>query len=238
MFQQKRAYSKLIASLLLSLGFISINIGCSTQQAQTPGSTSTPTAKSAAPIESPKGPGAANLTATAQATGQPAACPTFRRGTPAITSGWQVYKDARFSFQFSFPPAWRAGVTTNTSADGSSSSYIVLVFPPTSHAPFDWHSSLFDAEHFEVTVFLTGSVTSLANDHSYIPESTDVVLGNTKSTLYDRTSSDCQEVERLVQSAYNHSQYQFRMKSLPEKAQQDITLFLGMLQSFKNSSTA
>jgi hypothetical protein len=228
MFQQKREYFKSIGILLLSCIFIGMNIGCSTQ-AQTANST----VKSPAPIESPKGPGAVNLTATAQATVLPVGCSAVRRGVPAPTDGWQIYKDARFSFQFAFPPGWRAGATTSTSADGSGSSYIVQVFPPTSKAPFDWHSSLFDAEHFEVTVFLTGSVDSLADDHSYIPESADAALGNTKTTLYDRTSSDCQEVERFVQAEYNHSYYQFRMKSLPEKAQQDITLFLGMLQSWK-----
>lgn len=224
----KRKYlSPLLSLLVFFLSLMLVNIGCSPDVPNTSKSTNFPT-----PIESPKGPGAANLTATARSTPIPTVCPSIGAALSTSTTGWKIYKDSRFPFQFAFPPNWRAGSTISTSIEGTNSTYLVQVFPPTSTARFDPQSSVFDVEHFEMSITLTGPVVRLSDDHSYIPEKTPTLLGTTKTILYDRASEACEEIERFAGGDFGQHYYEFRMKSIPEKAGKDLALFLSLLQSF------
>src|SRR2546421_10049814 len=89
---------------LFLLVLIPLLVGCNSDvSGTTTSNTSTPKLDS-----SPKGPGAANLTATARTTPVSTVCPVIS-AEPASTGGWKTYKDTNFSFQFSVPPGGRAG---------------------------------------------------------------------------------------------------------------------------------
>ena len=199
------------------LALIPLLIGCNPSF---PG-TSTPKLDS-----SPKGPGPTNLTATARATPISTRCPAIS-ATPASTVGWNIYKDIRFSFHVSVPPGWRAGSFT----DDSGSDYIVQFFPPDSTTPFG-QRGFGDREHFEIVIPLSGPANNYANNPDWRPEATKITINGTKTTLYDRTTPDCGQINRGATANFGEHDFTFFMVSTPEKAKNDIALFLGMLQSF------
>src|SRR6266702_6449068 len=100
----KWCYTNLFWPVLFLLMLIPMLVGCDSAVSGTTTS-NTPTPKL---DSSPKGSGAANLTATARATPVSTVCPTIS-AKPASTSGWKIYKDMTFSFQVSVRPGWRAG---------------------------------------------------------------------------------------------------------------------------------
>ncbi len=178
----------------------------------------------------PKGPGAANLTATAQATPVATVCPTFS-AAPASTNGWKLYKDTRFPFQFAVPPGWKAGSFNDSSADGSHAYYEAAVLPGTSTFPFENVSGA--PEHFEVSVTLTGPVFNPASDPTWKAETSPITISETKTILYDRTSPDCGETDRIAVANFGQHHFTFYMGVYaPGKAQQDISLFLSIVHSF------
>src|SRR5229473_8307918 len=171
----------------------------------------------------PKGPGSANLTATAQSTPIVSICPNMSI-VAASSTGWSAYKDSQFPFQFSVPPGWRAGSYN----DGND--YIAQVFPPGSTTPFGIATA--DPEHFQISVLLAGTASDPAHDPNWKPEATPITISGTKTALYDRTSPACEEVNRIAVADFGQHHYTFFMTSVPDKAKNDLALFLGMLQSF------
>jgi hypothetical protein len=175
----------------------------------------------------PKGPGSANLTATARITPIATVCPTFSTA-PASTNGWKFYKDTRFPFQFAIPPGWKAGSFT----DGSGDDYITAVLPIGSIFPFENSSGA--PEKFEISVELTGSPFNPSSDPTLIAERTPITISGMKTILYDRTSPNCGEYDRIAVAKFGQHQFTFYTGIYaPGKAQQDISLFLGIVQSFK-----
>src|SRR5436309_15403890 len=172
------------------------------------------------PDSSPKGPG--GLTATVGSSN----C-SFKNTAPASTSGWKVYKDSRFPFKFAVPPDWRAG----SFVDDSGNDYIVQVFPPESSTPVG-QAGLADQEHFSVTVALVGSASTYANDPNWSPEAGNITINGVKTTLYDRTSPECGEVNRGATADFEQHHFTFFVTSIPTKAKVDIALFQSMLHSF------
>ncbi len=178
----------------------------------------------------PKGPGSANLTATARATPIATVFPTFS-AIPASTHGWKLYKDTRFPFQFAIPTGWKAGSFTGGSVDGSSTYYEVALLPD-STIPFENVSGT--PEHFEITVILTGPESDPAADPTWQVEAVPITISGMKRVIYDRTSPNCGEYDRIAVAAFGSHQYTFDTGIYaPGKAQQDISLFLGMVHSFK-----
>ncbi len=174
-----------------------------------------------------KGPGATNLTATARATPIATVCPTLSVAA-ASTTGWKLYKDTRFPFQFAIPPGWKAGSFT----DGSGDEYITAVLPIGSTFPFENSSGA--PEKFEISVGLTGSPFNPSSDPNWKAEATPITISGTKAILYDRTSPNCGEYDRIAVATFGQHQFTFYTGIYaPGKAQQDISLFLGILQSFK-----
>ena len=216
----KRCYTNIFWPALFLLMLIPMLVGCDYAVSGTTTS-NTPTPKL---DSSPKGPGAANLTATARATPVSTVCPTIS-AKPASTSGWKIYKDTTFSFQFSVPPGWRAG-----SFNDGGNDYIAQVFPPGSTTPFGIATA--DPEHFQISVLLAGTASDPAHDPNWKPEATPITISGTKTALYDRTSPACEEVNRIAVDDFGQHHYTFFMTSVPEKAKNDLALFLGMLQSF------
>ena len=216
----KRRYTNLFWPALFLLMLIPMLVGCDSAVSGTTTS-NTPTPKL---DSSPKGPGAANLTATARATPIPTVCPTIN-AKPASTSGWKIYKDTTFSFQFSVPPGWRAG-----SFNDGGNDYIAQVFPPGSTTPFGIATA--DPEHFQISVLLAGTASDPGHDADWKAEATPITISGTKTALYDRTSPACEEVNRIAVADFGQHHYTFFMTSVPDKAKNDLALFLGMLQSF------
>ncbi|HVB26004.1 MAG TPA: hypothetical protein VNG51_28955 [Ktedonobacteraceae bacterium] len=211
--------------IFFSLALITFLTGCSSGITNTIPST-TPTPTLAGPHG--KGPGSANLTATAQATPVATVCPSFT-AAPANTSGWHVYTDSRFSFHVAIPPGWRAG----SYVDGSGSDYIVFVFPPGDATPIG-DAGLGDPEHFEIDTTLVGNLSSPANDPSdWRVEQTKITINGTPTALYDDISPDCGQVSRRSDNvAYGQHKFSLYMVSPPAKAKNDIALFLAMAKSF------
>ncbi len=220
MISLKRRYTNLFWPALFLLMLIPMLVGCDSAVSGTTLS-NTPTPKL---DSSPKGPGAANLTATARAIPISTVCPTIS-AKPASTSGWKIYKDTTFSFQFSVPPGWRAG-----SFNDGGNDYIAQVFPPGSTTPFGIATA--DPEHFQISVLLAGTASDPAHDPNWKPEATPITISGTKTALYDRTSPACEEVNRIAVADFGQHHYTFFMTSVPDKAKNDLALFLGMLQSF------
>jgi hypothetical protein len=203
-------------------------IGCDTSSTGIGQTTATSTTQEL--DGTPKGPGAANLTATALATPIATVCPTFN-AAPASTSAWKLYKDTRFPFQFAVPPGWKAGSFNGSSADGSHAYYEAAVLPGTSTFPFEHVSGA--PEHFEVSVTLTGPVFNPASDPTWKAETSPITISETKTILYDRTSPDCGETDRIAAANFGQHHFTFYMGVYaPGKAQQDISLFLGIVHSF------
>ncbi len=175
---------------------------------------------------SPKGPGSAGLTATAKATPVVVTCPTIGPVQPAVTTGWKVYKNEAYHFQFAIPPGWSAGKDNRDSPQYET----IAVFPPGVTVPFD------DASHqpeaFSMTLLINASPSNPADDQAFKAETQSVFVGNTKATIYDRTSPDCAEIARVAITHIGQRDYTFYMTTTPKNAKQNIALFLGTLQSF------
>lgn len=169
---------------------------------------------------SPKGPG--GITATVG----PSNC-AFKSKAPVSTSGWKVYKDGRFPFKFAIPPGWRAG----SFVDDSGNDYIVQVFPLGSTTPVG-QAGLADQEHFSVTVALVGPASTYANDPNWSPEAGGITISGVKTTLYDRTTPDCGEINRGATADFGHHHFTFFLTSISTKVKADTALFQGVLQSF------
>lgn len=221
MLKQNNRFLCWLRALLLLL--IPLTAGCDTSIGGTIGPT--------APAGSPKGPGAANLTATALATAVSTSCGVVR-ATPAFTNGWSIYKDKQFPFQFAIPPGWRAGSFVDNGGD-----YIVQVFPPGSSTPFG-DAGLIDPEHISVTVAPAGSTSSYANDTNWKAETGAITIGDIKTIIYDRTSPDCGEVNRGATNDFRQHHFTFFLVTNPGKARTDIALFLGLAESFVYSGSA
>ncbi len=204
---------------LCSLALSSLLIGCDT--ATTP-SSGTVTSSVPTLVESPKGPGSVSATASAV----PGNCSTGSI-TAASTADWKIYKDSRFHFQFAIPPDWRAGSFT----DDSGNDYIVQIFPPGSTTPVG-QAGLADQEHFEISIALAGPTGTYASDANWKAEAGSIMISGMKATIYDRASPDCGEVNRAATADLGRHHFTFFLTSVPDKAKRDITLFLGMLQSF------
>ncbi len=177
-------------------------IGCDTSGTGIGQTTATPTTQEL--DGTPKGPGAANLTATALATPIATVCPTFSAAP---------------------------GSFNDSSADGSHAYYEAAVLPGTSTFPFENVSGA--PEHFEVSVTLTGPVFNPASDPTWKAETSPITISETKTILYDRTSPDCGETDRIAVANFGQYHFTFYMGVYaPGKVQQDISLFLGIVHSF------
>src|SRR5579859_1483284 len=189
------------------------------------GNTSSPTASSVPTlVGSPKGPGGLTMTPS-----DTSSC-SIGVVAPASITGWNRYRDRRFPFQFAFPSGWRAGSFT----DDSGNDYIVQVFPPDSTTPFG-QAGIADQEHFAISIALSGSTSTYANDPNWRADAGSITIGGVRSTLYDRTTPDCGGVNRGATADIGRHHFTFFMVSVPGKAKKDIALFLGVLQSFTYS---
>lgn len=200
-------------------------IGCDTSSIGIGQTTATPTTQEL--DSTPKGPGSANLTATARAMPIATICPTFS-AVPALTNGWKLYKDSRFPFQFAIPTGWKAGSFT----DGSGNDYITAVLPVGSTFPFEHANGA--PEYFDISVALVGPAFDPSSDPTWIAEKSPVTINGVKTILYDGISPNCGETDRIAVATFGRRQFTFDTGIYaPGKARQDISLFLGILQSFK-----
>ena len=176
---------------------------------------------------SPKGPGSANLTATALATPVPTpACPIVN-AVAAATTGWQIYRDGQYHFQFAFPPHWQPELST-----GDSNDHTVAVFPPGSAIP-PLGIAAGQPEYFQVSILLSGTASDPAHDPNWQPVHSNIRIGNITTTLYARPAVECDEEDRMAVADSGSHHFTFYMTAKPAQAGRDIALFLGLLQSFQ-----
>ena len=80
---------------------------------------------------------------------------------------------------------------------------------------------------------LTGPVFNPASDPTWKAETSPITISGTKTILYDRTSPDCEETDRIAVANFGQHQFTFGMGVYaPGKAEQDLSLFLGIVHSF------
>ena len=96
--------------------------------------------------------------------------------------------------------------------------------------PFEYASSA--PEHFEISVQLAGPISNPGTDPNWKPETAPITISGVKTTLYDRTSPDCGEVDRIAVADFGQHHFIFFMSSIAEKAQNNLAFFQGILQSF------
>jgi hypothetical protein len=214
-------------SILCSLLCIALLAGCNVSPSGISTATATPNLDG-----SPKGPGSANLTATALAS--PVATPTcpILNATPASTSGWQTYRDSPYHFQFAFPQGWQPNLST-----GDTNDHTTDVFPPGSAIPPQGIAAG-SPEYFQISILLTGTPSDPAHDPNWQPALSNLSIGGIKTTLYARPAVECDEKDRMAVADFGHHHYTFYMTAKPAQAQQDIALFLGLLQSFQYTGIA
>lgn len=209
-------------SMLCTLLCMALLAGCDISPLGISSATATPNLDG-----SPKGPGPANLTATARATPVPTpACPIVN-APAAATTGWQTYRDSQYHFQFAFPPHWQPNLST-----GDSNDHIVDVFPPGSAIP-PLGIAAGSPEYFQVSILLSGTASDPAHDPNWQPVRLNVPIGTIKTTLYARSAVECDEKDRMAVADIGSHHFTFYMTAKPAQAQHAIALFLGLLQSFQ-----
>jgi len=182
----------------------------------------------------PKGPGSAELTATALATPTSVQCQLPPLTSPANTQGWKIYVDKRFPFRFSFPPEWTVGQIPIADANSTASDYEVMVLPPTGHTPINEHSNITEPEYIQLTVILTGPGESFSNESTWIAEPAPISLSRTPTKLSYRISPDCGEFNRATDPVVFGQQKYFFYEESRDRADKikDSQIFLSILQSF------
>lgn len=175
---------------------------------------------------SPKGPGSANLTATALApSATPPAC-AILSVAPASTAGWHTYKDSQYHFQFAYPPGWQPVLST-----GDSSDHTIAIFPPGSAIP-PLGIAAGATEYFQVSLLLSGTPSDPAHDSNWRPTGTTLTINGQQTPLYYRPAVECQTENRLAVADFGQHHFSYYMTTKPAQATRDISLFPGIVQSF------
>lgn len=215
-------------ALLFMLALAACDAGIG-QQGATPVSSSTPYLGNG----SPKGPGSVALTATARATPVVVNCQLPTAMVPG-TQGWHTYTDATYPFHFAFPPGWKVGQTVITSADGSYSSYEVMILPPTGHSPVTEYSGMVEPEYVSVSIVLTGPANAFSSEPPWIPETTPILLSHVSTKLSYRFSPECGELNLATDPVtFGQHPYFFYLESRDQADKtKDSQIFLGIVQSF------
>jgi hypothetical protein len=238
-FQVHRSFFRILSLLLLIILAITMIAACDTAPI---GGTNTTNTTKTTPTEpeidgTPKGPGAANLTATARATPVTITCPKLSV-SPASTSGWKTYTDTQYSFHFAYPSTWKPYVET-----GYSNEYPIAVFPPdTQPFPPSMGIAVGYPEYLEVTFPLVTTPPNLPQDPDWTRQST-VAIDHRQVAFYTRWSANCQGMSSTAYAEFGQYKALFFMDvelrhgssitpAFTQQVQQDADYFLALMQSF------
>lgn len=164
--------------------------------------------------------------------------------TPAVTTGWPIYRDSQVAFQVPLPPGWRVGSFTSPTPNGPDE-YTVQCFPPQSHGQPGAGAASMEPELIEITVVFAPPYASVADDPNWQPEAHPVAIGSTQAIVYDRLP-DWEEILRLAATYRGRLQFVFELHLLseeapvaldPTKIKSATALFLGMMQGFHYPAT-
>lgn len=224
---QKATWDGMFCILLCLLGLLcaALLAGCDLKPAGLGGASPSPTATPNLD-GSPKGPGSANLTATALApSATPPVCATLTVA-PASTSGWHTYKDSQYHFQFAYPPGWQPVLST-----GDSSSHTIAIFPPGSAIP-PLGIAAGATEYFQVSLLLSGTASDPTHDPNWRSTGASLTINGQSTPLYYRPAVECETENRLAVADFGQHHFSYYMTTKPAQATRDIGLFLGIVQSF------
>jgi hypothetical protein len=157
----------------------------------------------------------------------------------APSAGWAWYRDPHLGFQVPIPPGWRPGTYTNATPGGPSS-FTVQFFPPQTPVAPGPGASAKAPRLLAITVMPTGIYPMLSQDSAWCTEPTQVSLGSSQVTLYDRGAPDAGELLREAETGFQGQTLLFEMKELaigqprldPTTVRGDTALYLAMLQGF------
>jgi len=165
--------------------------------------------------------------------------------TPAVTTGWAIYRDSRTAFQVPLPPGWWTGSFTSATPNGPDV-YNVQCFPPHSYGQPGAGAAAMEPELIEITVVFAAPYVSFANNPDWSPEAYPVAIGSTPAMVYDRILPDGEELLHLAATYRGRLQFLFELHLLSSKASVPLdpakitsatALFLGMMQGFQYPAT-
>jgi hypothetical protein len=219
--------------LLLTLAFTLI-VACDTA----PSGVTSATPTSPPQLDgSPKGPGSANLTATARATPVTITCPNLNV-IPASISGWKTYKDTQFPFQFAYPQNWHASFEY-----GEPDDHAIAIFPPGISLPSTGFA-VNTFEYLEVAFPLNANGDfSDPSQGTGVTKLSPMTVSSNQVKVYRIWVPECTEVEYFATGLFGHHNFQFHLNlavnhgssitsGFITEAKQDAAYFLAMVQSF------
>jgi hypothetical protein len=232
-------FARILSVLLLLSIAITLIVACDTTPSGGVKTTNTTkTTPTGSEIDgTPKGPGAANLTATARATPMTITCPKLNV-SPASTSDWKTYTDTQDAFHFAYPPTWKPYVET-----GYTNEYPIAVFPPnTKFLPPSEGIAAGYPEYLEVTFPLVTTPPNLPQDPDWTRQGT-VAIDHMQVAFYTRWSVNCQGMFSTAYAVLGQYKALFFMDvelrhgssitpAFTEEVQQDTDYFLAFMQSF------
>jgi hypothetical protein len=176
-------------------------------------------------------------TDTATATSTAAASSATPLATALPTTGWAIYRDARYPFELPIPPGWQLhALSWPQEGTGSCAYYDVGIFPPDVKPILTEPLTETNQELVEVSVSLTCAPAVFDSGQRWIAEGGAVTVGGTTTTVYDRTDPDGGPVlsrDCAAGPVFGRLQYIFYEQSPPSTAARDISVFRAILQGFQ-----
>jgi hypothetical protein len=230
---------KMLGMLLLLTLMFTLIVSCDTTP---PGTTSKTSTAKTTPTEpeidgTPKGPGAANLTATARATPVAITCPNLTV-SPASISGWKTYKDSLFPFQFAYPQSWHTSFE-----NGEPDDHAIAIFPPGASLPFTGYAAS-APEYLEVAFPLNANGDfSDPSQGTGVTQLSPLTVDSQQVKVYRLWEPECTEMEYFATGTFGHHDFEFHLNlavmqgnsittEFVTKAKQDTSYFLAMVRSF------
>lgn len=152
---------------------------------------------------------------------------------PADTTGWPLYRDARYPFLMPIPPGWQVFALSGSTPATTCSWYDVAMFPPGSHPvklePLAEVNP--SAEYMTVSVPVGCGSKNYGFPPSATPESQPIRIGGQLATIYDDTWNGDMAIRRTT-AMFGGLAYWFGIQTGVSDQGQAIALFLGMLEHF------
>ncbi|MGB8347865.1 MAG: hypothetical protein WCD86_23500 [Ktedonobacteraceae bacterium] len=219
--------------LLLSIP-ITLIVGCAT----VPSGVTSVTPTSQPEIDgSPKGPGSANLTATARATPVASICPNLQ-ATSSLTNGWKTYRDTQYPFRFAYPPNWKPYYE-----DGEPNDHAIAIFPPNTTLPFTGYAAG-SPEYLEVAFPLNanGAYTD-PSQGAGVTQLVTMTVDSQRVRVYRIWGPECLNVDYVATGTFGHHDFEFHLSvamrqgnsidaAFTARVKQDAAYFLCMVESF------
>ncbi len=147
-------------------------------------------------------------------------------------SGWTRYRDSKYPFQVSFPSGWHVGTFTDKPTDAPERYYVVKFVPPNSSATPSATAMNNGSEGVYISIndlpYDSCADSDVGPYTAKYPDS--LTISGKKVTRYDRQLG--REATRFAWTTFGDHCYAFTEVSLSATADQNLDIFLRMLQTF------